>query len=34
MALRFANSILSLSDSNIEYLLGKLGGITGALAHR
>jgi len=33
MPLGFANAILSFADGNIEYLLGKLDGIAGALRH-
>jgi hypothetical protein len=31
--LGIANGILGLADSNIEYLFGKLGGITRTFAH-
>jgi hypothetical protein len=33
MTFGFAYSILSFADSNVEYLLGKLGGIAWTLRH-
>ncbi len=34
MALRLAHGVLSLADGNIEYLLGKLDGITWTFGHK
>jgi hypothetical protein len=33
MALRFANRVLSLTDGNVENLLGKLDGIARTFSH-